>query len=64
VTVREGKDRRERLVSVTAAGKALLAKARPAWERAQRRLQSALPAGVWEKLMDVLPDLTRLSDTA
>jgi len=64
VAVRKGKDRRERLVSVTASGTALLAKARPAWERAQRRLQSALPTGVWENLMDVLPDLTRLTDAA
>ena len=64
VAVREGEDRRERLVSITAAGTTQLAKARPAWERAQRRLQSALPGGVWENLMDVLPELTRLTDTA
>jgi DNA-binding MarR family transcriptional regulator len=64
VAVREGKDRRERLVSITAAGTAQLVKARPAWERAQGRLRSALPAGVWENLMDVLPELTRLTDAA
>jgi DNA-binding MarR family transcriptional regulator len=64
VAVREGTDRRERLVSITAAGKAQLAKARPAWERAQGRLQSALPKDVWKSLWDVLPELTRLTDTA
>jgi DNA-binding MarR family transcriptional regulator len=57
--VREGKDRRERLVSITAAGTAKLAKARPAWERAQKRLQSSLPKGVWENLMNVLPEVAR-----
>ena len=61
VAVRAGEDRRERLVSITAAGKAKLAKARPAWERAQQRLQSSLPKGVWENLMSVLPQVARLT---
>jgi DNA-binding MarR family transcriptional regulator len=64
VAVREGEDRRERLVSITAAGRTQLAKARPAWKHAQGRLRSALPAGVWEGLIDVLPQLIRLTDTA
>jgi DNA-binding MarR family transcriptional regulator len=59
VAVREGNDRRERLVSITAAGTAKLAKARPAWERAQERLQSSLPKGVWENLMRILPEVAR-----
>jgi DNA-binding MarR family transcriptional regulator len=61
VAVRAGKDRRERLVSITAAGTAKLAKARPAWQRAQQRLQSSLPRGVWENLMSVLPEVARLT---
>jgi DNA-binding MarR family transcriptional regulator len=61
VTVRAGKDRRERLVSITGAGTAKLAKARPAWERAQKRLQSSLPRDVWENLMSILPEVARLS---
>jgi DNA-binding MarR family transcriptional regulator len=61
VAVQAGKDRRERLVSITAAGKAKLAKAHPAWERAQQRLQSSLPKGVWENLMSVLPEVARLA---
>ena len=61
VTVRAGKDKRERLVSITGAGTAKLAKARPAWQRAQERLQTSLPSGVWENLMSVLPDVARLT---
>jgi DNA-binding MarR family transcriptional regulator len=61
VAVRAGKDRRERLVSITGAGTTKLAKARPAWERAQERLQSPLPRGVWQNLMDVLPEVARLT---
>lgn len=61
VAVREGDDRRERLVSITAAGRAQLAKARPGWARAQKRLRSALPRGVWENLMSVLPEVARLT---
>jgi DNA-binding MarR family transcriptional regulator len=61
VAAREGRDRRERLVSITAAGAAKLAKAHPAWERAQERLQSSLPRGVWEDLMSVLPEVARLT---
>ncbi len=61
VGVREGKDRRERLVSITGAGTAKLAKVRPAWERAQERLRSSLPRGVWENLMSVLPEVARLT---
>jgi DNA-binding MarR family transcriptional regulator len=61
VAVREGKDRRERLVSITGAGTAKLAKARPAWQRAQERLRSSLPKGVWENLMNVLPEVARLT---
>src|SRR5438105_3322931 len=61
VAVRAGKDKRERLISITGAGTAKLAKARPAWERAQERFQTTLPRGVWENLMSVLPEVARLT---
>jgi DNA-binding MarR family transcriptional regulator len=61
VAVREGKDRRERLVSITREGTAKLTKARPAWERAQKKLQSSLPKGVWDSLMSVLPEVAALN---
>jgi DNA-binding MarR family transcriptional regulator len=61
VAVRTGKDRRERLVAITGTGTAKLVKARPAWERAQKRLQTALPCSVWENLMSVLPEVAQLT---
>ncbi len=64
VAIRPGDDRREKLVSLTEAGAAKLREARPAWERAQQRLRSRLPEGTWSSLMDLLPELTRLADTA
>src|SRR5262245_31465174 len=45
VAVRSGDDRRERLVTITKAGTAKLAEARPAWERAQARMRALLPEG-------------------
>jgi DNA-binding MarR family transcriptional regulator len=64
VAVRPGEDRREKLVRLTDAGAAKLHAADPAWERAQQRLRSRLPEGTWSSLMDALPELTRLADTA
>jgi DNA-binding MarR family transcriptional regulator len=64
VAIRPGEDRREKLVSLTDSGAAKLREARPAWERAQQRLRSRLPEGTWSSLMDLLPELTRLADTA
>ena len=64
VAIRPGEDRREKLVSLTDPGAAKLREARPAWERAQQRLRSRLPEGTWSGLMDLLPELTRLADTA
>jgi DNA-binding MarR family transcriptional regulator len=64
VGVRPGDDRREKLVRLTDAGATKLREARPAWERAQERLRSRLPVGTWSSLLELLPELTRLADTA
>jgi DNA-binding MarR family transcriptional regulator len=64
VAIRPGEDRREKLVRLTDAGAAKLREARPAWERAQERMRARLPEGTWSGLLDLLPELTRLADTA
>jgi DNA-binding MarR family transcriptional regulator len=64
VAIHPGEDRREKLIRLTEAGAAKLHEARPAWERAQERMRTRLPKGTWSNLMDVLPELTRLADTA
>jgi DNA-binding MarR family transcriptional regulator len=64
VAVRAGEDRREKWVALTEAGAAKLEEARPAWERAQQRMRSLLPEGVWQELMAVLPEVARRSTGA
>jgi DNA-binding MarR family transcriptional regulator len=59
VTIREGADRREKLGKITDAGKELLEEARPAWARAQKRMQRILPDGVWDLLFAALPEVTK-----
>jgi DNA-binding MarR family transcriptional regulator len=64
VAVRTGEDRREKWLKITAGGVAKLEEARPAWQRAQERMQSLLPEGVWQNLLDVLPDVARRTSEA
>jgi DNA-binding MarR family transcriptional regulator len=61
VAVRTGEDRREKWLSITADGLAKLEEARPAWERAQTRIQSLLPEGTLRGLMEILPEVARLT---
>jgi DNA-binding MarR family transcriptional regulator len=64
VAVRTGEDRREKWLKITTGGVAKLEEARPAWLRAQERMRSLLPEGVWQNLLDVLPDVARRSAKA
>jgi DNA-binding MarR family transcriptional regulator len=59
VTFRAGTDRREKLVAITDAGKKKLEHARPAWTRAQQRMQRTLPDGIWDLLFATLPNVMK-----
>ena len=61
VAVRAGDDRREKWVRITAKGEAKLNEARHAWERAQARVQALLPEWKWRGLMEILPEVARLT---
>jgi DNA-binding MarR family transcriptional regulator len=61
VAVRRGEDRREKLITITAAGTAKLAEARPAWERAQARMKALLPEETWQGLLALLPEVASLA---
>ena len=61
VAVRPGQDRREKWFKITAAGVAKLEEARPAWERAQARMQALLPEGTWQGLLAILLEVVRLT---
>jgi DNA-binding MarR family transcriptional regulator len=64
VAVRTGDDRREKWLKLTAGGVAKLEEARPAWERAQARMQALLPEGAWQGLLATLPEIARLTARA
>jgi DNA-binding MarR family transcriptional regulator len=55
IAVRTGDDRRERVVAITAAGRALLAEATPLWEAVQARMTADLD---WRTLMSSLDAVT------
>jgi DNA-binding MarR family transcriptional regulator len=52
VQVKPGKDRRERLFSLTRAGKAQIVKAQPYWKLAEHRLRGALGDAAWKQMRD------------
>lgn len=54
VGVARGTDRRQRLLSLTDQGRALMEKATPAWSRVQAELVDAIGAGRWMSLMTEL----------
>jgi DNA-binding MarR family transcriptional regulator len=64
IAIRRGEDRREKLVTITEAGTAKLSEARPAWERAQARMQTLLPERTWQGLLAILPEVARLTAEA
>jgi DNA-binding MarR family transcriptional regulator len=59
-----GKDRREKWITLTAGGRQQLERARPAWERAQARIKRALPRNMWDSLMESMPKIAELSESA
>ena len=60
----KGKDRREKWIALAPAGQQQLERGRPAWERAQARIKKALPAGIWESLIDSLPKVAEYGERA
>jgi DNA-binding MarR family transcriptional regulator len=64
VAVRSGNDRREKWLRITARGVAKLEEARPAWERAQARMEALLPEGTMQAIQTILPELAKLTAEA
>ena len=58
VHARRGKDRRERLFSLTEAGKRQMAMAQPHWERAERRLRKELGDAGWKNMKETVSRMT------
>ena len=62
IGIRPGIDRRERLLSVTPAGRDLLKKARPLWKSAQDRMRDSLSPTTWDGLFHTLPRVAEAAE--
>jgi DNA-binding MarR family transcriptional regulator len=58
IRARRGKDKRERLFSLTRAGRRQLATAQPFWEAAQRRLRKELGDAGWTSMKRAVSETT------
>jgi DNA-binding MarR family transcriptional regulator len=54
-----GRDRRERLFSLTTAGKHKLREAQPHWKRAQQTLRKMLREQGWQAMRDTVSNMTK-----
>ena len=58
VQVKPGKDKRERLFSLTRAGKTRIMEAQPYWKLAERRLRERLGTAAWKKMRQTVSRMT------
>jgi len=61
VQVRPGKDKRERLFSLTQVGKQQIATAQPYWENAEQALRQKLGDTGWKQMREVILRVTRVT---
>jgi DNA-binding MarR family transcriptional regulator len=64
ISVKRGRDRRERLFSLTAAGKRQLAKTKPYWDIAESRLRNELGETGWKDMKEAVCSVTKGGITA
>ena len=64
IRVKRGKDKRERLFSLTRAGKSQLAEAQRPWERAELRLRQELGEAGWEGMKRTVSRVTEAAMAA
>jgi DNA-binding MarR family transcriptional regulator len=64
VQIKRGKDRRERLFSLTRAGQKQLDEAKPHWERAEQRLRQELGVAGWEQMNKTVLRMTEAASAA
>lgn len=58
ISVRPGKDRRERVFSLTRAGKRQIAVAQPHWQEAEHRLRKTLGERAWRQMQSTVSEIT------
>jgi DNA-binding MarR family transcriptional regulator len=60
----QGRDRRERIYQLTAAGRRELGGLTPRWELAQQRLRKALGASAWKRMQSGLAEVAEAAQRA
>ena len=63
ITVRRGKDRRERRLRLASGGETQLKNALPVWEKVQSRLRRQLGAQAWKNLLQLTQQVTGVVKT-
>lgn len=58
ISVRPGKDRRERVFRLSEAGKRQLATAQPHWKEGERRLKKSVGQKAWKELQSTISEVT------
>ena len=61
VQVKPGKDRRERLFSLTQAGKRQILETQPCWKLAEQRLRKGLGDAAWKKMKKTVSRMTEVA---
>jgi DNA-binding MarR family transcriptional regulator len=64
VHVRRGKDRRQRVFSLTRAGRQQMADAQPHWRLAERRLRQGLGEAGWKRMRETISQVTKATMAA
>src|SRR5215468_2563644 len=59
ISVRPGRDRRERLIRLSDAGRKQIVKSQPHWQAAEKRLRQALGDEIWQELHAGIVHYTR-----
>jgi DNA-binding MarR family transcriptional regulator len=62
IDVKSGRDRRQKLLRLTSAGRDKFEQSRQHWQRAQTRLQQALSEPAWNQLGALLAEVARSSE--
>jgi DNA-binding MarR family transcriptional regulator len=58
IRIKPGKDRRERILRLTEAGRRQLATAQPHWQEAERRLKQTLGERNWKQMQSTISEVT------
>jgi DNA-binding MarR family transcriptional regulator len=59
ISVKPGADKRERLFSLSAAGKRQIANAKPHWDLAESRLRNQLGEAAWKEMKETVSRVTK-----